>query len=252
MNRRLRAKPVSNTLRLAGENFKNISEGAILKYLPGLSHDTKPLSRSYGNRAMMLLKCLLIASKDPPDMPRSSDSFRTVPSRVNDGADWRIIVRDLETILGSSFYSWFNCHIRSTLGSTLTFILLFHGSIHAFIQLLVGLENSWVVLITHLFVCAEEDLLIFKYSTQISTCIIFITLLSSEKLKLQNIVTLSCTSCRETAYYCNFIMTVIISGTHHIIYKFINHLLSGKLQIIVNSYCQSMSTHEVAKKLNTR
>ena len=177
--------------------------------MPGLFHDTKPLSRSSGNRAMMLLKCLLIASNDPPDMPRSSDSFRTVPSRVNDGVDWRIIVRDLETILGSSFNSWFNSHIRSTLCSTLTFILLFvqlshsfyswfnsriHstlGSTLAFIQLLVGLENSQVVLITHLFVCAEEDLLIFKYSAQISTCIIFITLLSSEKLKLQNIVTLS-------------------------------------------------------------
>ena len=72
-------------------------ERPIMKYLPGLSHDTKPLSCCTGNRAKVLLKGHLNIKRHP-NMTRSADSFSTVPPRVN-GVDWRWTVRDLETII---------------------------------------------------------------------------------------------------------------------------------------------------------
>ena len=58
----------------------------IMKYLQGLSHDTKPLSCSMGNRDKVLLKGQLSINVTP-NMTRSADSFSTVPSRVN-GVNW--------------------------------------------------------------------------------------------------------------------------------------------------------------------
>ena len=48
-----------------------------------ISHNTKPLSCSYGNRAKMFFKDHRIASKVSPNMMKPSDSFRIFSSRVN-------------------------------------------------------------------------------------------------------------------------------------------------------------------------
>ena len=77
---------------------KTISEGATDHEIPEiLSHDTKPLSCSTGNKAKVLLKGHL-SIKRYPNITRSADSFRTVPSWV-DGVNWVLTVRDLETII---------------------------------------------------------------------------------------------------------------------------------------------------------
>ena len=75
-----------NSPRPAGQaSNRSLKERSIMKYcLPGLSHGTKSLSCSCGNRAKILLKGQLkLASKVEPNMIRSSDSFRIVPTRGN-------------------------------------------------------------------------------------------------------------------------------------------------------------------------
>ena len=73
-----------------------------MKYLPGqsgLSHDTKPLSCSTGNRAKMLPKGHLSTKhySQGPNITRSADSFSTVPSRVMGLTEDKMC--DLETII---------------------------------------------------------------------------------------------------------------------------------------------------------
>ena len=64
---------------------------------------TKHLSCSSGIKKKMLPKVIL-ASKVALNITRSSDSFRTVPARVN-GVDWGWIVLDLETIIVLSLFA---------------------------------------------------------------------------------------------------------------------------------------------------
>ena len=47
------------------DNSKRSQEWLIMKYLPGLSHDNKRRSCSYGNRAKVLLKCHLSIKRHP-------------------------------------------------------------------------------------------------------------------------------------------------------------------------------------------
>ena len=74
--------------------LQNISEGAI-------DHEilyTNPLELQLETERRCFSKVMMIASKVTPNMARSSDSFRTVPSRVN-VVDWGLIVCDRETII---------------------------------------------------------------------------------------------------------------------------------------------------------
>ena len=64
-----------------------------MKYLPGLSHDIKPLSCSTRNRVNLLLKGQHGIKRHP-----RYKKISTVPSRVN-GVDWGWTVLDLETII---------------------------------------------------------------------------------------------------------------------------------------------------------
>ena len=63
-------------------------ERSIMKYSPGLTHDTKPLSFSSGNRGKMLLKGHLSIN---------NHNKHNKVIRVN-GVDWGCIVHGLDTI----------------------------------------------------------------------------------------------------------------------------------------------------------
>ena len=93
-------------------------EQSFMEYSPGLPQDNKSSRSRSGNRAKMLLK-VNFESNATPNISRSTDSFTTVPSMVNEGG-WGCIVRNLETIIVLVLFAFNFIPQRSHQAFTLT------------------------------------------------------------------------------------------------------------------------------------